>query len=117
MECKICCHVYGAEQGTDRDQNRDQKEMSESLLANVVTTKTIADPGGWGLLVAVPGPLLFHLLHLPDLRKDSQNDLDHLEEDNDLQPEVDYFQLRVLDLHNPMKREARLRQVLNRLPE
>lgn len=65
LEYNICCRVYGAEQGTDHDQNGARKEMLEMLetqSVNLVMMETVVDLGILELGVATPGPLVLHSL-------------------------------------------------------
>lgn len=96
MEYSIYCHVYGAEQDTDLDQNRVKTKMLETHSVNVVMTTKVADLGVRDVVVAAPGSLLFHLRRLPNSRKHSRSGRAQVSQDDDLQSHL-------LDLKSPME--------------
>lgn len=62
LESNICCHVYGAEQDSDHDQNQVRKKTMETRSVKSVMTETVVDLRVWDVVVAAPGPLRFRLL-------------------------------------------------------
>lgn len=91
----IYCHVYGAVQDTDLDQNRVEKKMLEIQSVKVVMTTKVADLGVRDVVVAAPGSLLFRLRQLPNSRKHSWSGRAQVSQDDDLQSHL-------LDLKSPM---------------